>query len=62
MNGIIAFFILVRHGINPFKATSKTVHLVRKRLTDKEKEYLITRAKNESTKEFLYYMRYEKAR
>lgn len=62
MKKIVVIFILIRHGINPFKATSKTTTLVRQRFTDKEKEYLINRAENENTKDFLHLIMYGKAR
>lgn len=44
-NRILIFIILVRHGINPFKAMGEILYVMNERLTDKEKLFFIRSAK-----------------
>ena len=44
------FFIFVRHGINPFRSVSDSKEKVRKRFTEKEKQWFIKNSRG-STRE-----------
>ena len=53
-NVIIIFFILVRHGINPFKPVEKILDVMNKKLTNREKVFLISSCKNSILTKILY--------
>lgn len=53
-NNILIFIILVRHGINPFKPIGKILSVIDKRLTNREKAFLISCSKNRILTKILY--------
>ena len=52
-NSVIIFLIFIRHGINPFKPIGKILNIIDKRLTNKEKLFLIKCSKNQILKRVL---------
>ena len=53
-NTILIFLILVRHGINPFKPVGKILDVINKKLTNREKYFLISCSKNSILTKILY--------
>ena len=50
MKKVICILILLRHGINPFGKMANSISTMEKRLTEKEKQFFIDRAENETEK------------